>query len=93
MGKVTIYIGENKGTDQLCSNCEADQRLCFRYTDSKIPLLSKTKISSLKPSSVTVQVSMSCVIPGRKPKLLVFSCKGSFILGRSIQCSYMTGAA
>ena len=29
------------------SNCEADQHLCFRYTDSTIPLLSKCKISSL----------------------------------------------
>ena len=47
MGKPTICIGENKGTDQLRSNCEADQRLCFRYTDSTIPLLSKSKISSL----------------------------------------------
>ena len=27
MGKPTICIGENKGTDQLLSNCEADQ--CF----------------------------------------------------------------
>ena len=26
---------------------EADQRLCFRYTDSTIPLLSKSEISSL----------------------------------------------
>ena len=25
-------------------NCAADQRLCFRYTDSIIPLLSKSKI-------------------------------------------------
>ena len=47
MGKPTICIGENKGADQLRSNCEADQRLCFRYTDSTIPLLSKSKISSL----------------------------------------------
>ena len=38
MGKPTICIGENKGADQLRSNCEADQRLCFRYSDSKIPL-------------------------------------------------------
>ena len=29
------------------SNCEADQRLCFCYTDSTIPLLSKSKICSL----------------------------------------------
>ena len=51
MGKPTIRICENKGADQLRSNCEADreadQRLCFRYTDSTIPLLSKSKISSL----------------------------------------------
>ena len=32
--------GKNKGADQLRSNCEADQRLCFRYTDSTIPVLS-----------------------------------------------------
>ena len=46
MGKQTICIGENKGADQLHSYCEADQRLCFRYLDSTIPLLLKTKISS-----------------------------------------------
>ena len=39
--------------DQLRGNREADQHLCFRYTDSTIPLLSKSKISSLLPSSVT----------------------------------------
>ena len=37
---------ENKGADQLRSNCEADQRLCFRYSDSTIPLLFKSEISS-----------------------------------------------
>ena len=47
MEKPIIFIGENKGADQLRSNCEADQRLCFRYTDRTIPLLYKTKISSL----------------------------------------------
>ena len=41
MGKPTICIGENKVADQLRSYCEADQHLCFRYTDSAIPLLSK----------------------------------------------------
>ena len=39
-------IGENKDADQLCGNREADQRLCFRYLDSTIPLLPKSKISS-----------------------------------------------
>ena len=47
MGKPTICIGENKGADQLLSYCEADQRLYFRYTYGTIPLLSKSKISSL----------------------------------------------
>ena len=48
MGKPTICIGENKGADQLRGNREADQRLCFRYSDSTIPLLHvlKSKISS-----------------------------------------------
>ena len=40
-----LYICENKGADQLRSNCEADQRLCFRYTDSAISLLTKSDIS------------------------------------------------
>ena len=46
MGKPTICIGENKGADQLRGNREADQRLCFRYSDSIIPLLLKSEISS-----------------------------------------------
>ena len=46
MGKPTVCIGENKGADQLRSNCEADQRLCFRYTDSTIFLLLKSESSS-----------------------------------------------
>ena len=46
MRKQTICICENKGADQLCSNCTADLRLCFRYTDSTIPLL--LNIQSLK---------------------------------------------
>ena len=41
MGKPTICICENKDADQLRGNREADQRLCFRYMDSTIPLLPK----------------------------------------------------
>ena len=33
------FVCENKDADQLCGNREADQRLCFRYTDSTISLL------------------------------------------------------
>ena len=47
MRKPTFCIGENKDADQLRGNREADQRLCFRYIDSAIPLLSKSEISSL----------------------------------------------
>ena len=47
MKKPTFWICENKDADQLRGNREADQRLCFRYIDSTIPLLSKSKISSL----------------------------------------------
>ena len=47
MGKPTICTGENKDADQLRCNREADQRICFRYSDSTIPLISKSKISSL----------------------------------------------
>ena len=46
MVKPTICIGENKDADQLCGNREADQRLCFRYSDSTIPPLLNSKISS-----------------------------------------------
>ena len=34
---------KNKGADQLRNYCEANQRFCFHYTDSTIPLLSKSK--------------------------------------------------
>ena len=37
---------ENKDADQLRGKREADQRLCFCYIDSTIPLLSKYEISS-----------------------------------------------
>ena len=58
MRKPTICIGENKDADQLRSNCEADQRLCFRYSDSTVPLLLKSEILSIWPAPVTVQVGL-----------------------------------
>ena len=45
--KPAFCICENKDADQLRGNHEADQRLCFRYTDSTIPLLPKSETSSL----------------------------------------------
>ena len=50
MRKPEFCICENKDADQLRGNREADQRLCFRYTDSTIPLLSISEI--LKPLAI-----------------------------------------
>ena len=52
MRKTTFCICENKDADQLHGdqlrgNREADQRLCFRYIDSMILLLSKSEILRL----------------------------------------------
>ena len=44
--KPAFCIYENKDADQLRGYREADQRLCFRYIDSTIPLLPKYEISS-----------------------------------------------
>ena len=43
--KQAFCICENKDADKLRGNLEADQRLCFRYIDSTIPLLPKYEIS------------------------------------------------
>ena len=55
MGKSTICIGENKGTDQLRSNREADQHLCFLYL-----------LFYLNPKFLCLYRSV-CVGPVRKP--------------------------
>ena len=41
---------QNKGAAQLHSNREADQRLCFCYIDSTIPLLSIRTFKPLHPA-------------------------------------------
>ena len=41
MRRSDLCIGKNKGEDQLRSTYAVDQCLCFRYMDSKIPLLPK----------------------------------------------------
>ena len=84
MGKPTICIGENRGADQLRSNCEADQHLCFRYTDSTIPLLSKSKISSFKSSSVTVQLGLCRAWSETKST-------GSYVVSRGIRFHHRLG--
>ena len=76
MRKPIFCICENKDADQLRGNREADQRLCFRYIDSTIPLLAKSEISSLLPSSVAVQPGFSRT--RSETRTLVFSGRGSF---------------
>ena len=48
--KPAFCICENKDADQPRGNREADQRLCFRYTDGTIPLL--PKIRNFKPPAI-----------------------------------------
>ena len=70
-------LWENKGADQLCGNCTADQRLCIRYWDSTFSLLPKfILIPSFLPSPVCVY-RLVCVGPGRKHQRPVFSHHGS----------------
>ena len=73
--KPTICMGENKDADQLRGNREADQRLCFRYTDSIFPPLLIPKFSRSWVSSVTVQGGLCRTCS--ETTLLVFSCTGS----------------
>ena len=47
MKKRVFCICENKGPDQQGGKLAADQRFCFYYKDSAIPLLLKHVISSL----------------------------------------------
>ena len=78
MGKPTICIEENKGADQLHVNRKADQRHCFRYSDSTIPLLLKSEISSFMLFSVLEQVGLyrTC----SETTLLVFPRGGSYVI-------------
>ena len=80
MGKPTICIGENKDADQLRGNREADQRLCFRYSDSRISLLLKSEISRFLLFSVLVQAGLCRTCS--ENTLLVFPRGGSYALSR-----------
>ena len=81
MSRVILKQGfcmcKNKGADQLCSNCTADQGLCFRYIDRTISLLLKSEISS--SSFLLVLHRQVCVRPGRTPQRPVFSHCGSYM--------------
>ena len=76
MGKPIICICKNKGADQLRGNREADQRICFRYSDSTIPPLLNSTISSFQPASVAVQAGLCQTCS--ETTSLVFPRGGSF---------------
>ena len=64
---------------QRCrSNYEADQRLCFHYTDSIVTLLLKSEISSFKPVSFTAQTGLCKTCS--ETTLLVFSRDDSYYI-------------
>ena len=89
--KPTMYR-QNKDAYQMCNNCAADQRLCFRYTDSTVPLLLKSKISRFYPASVTIQGGL-CQIwletqrVGFLMRRLIFN-----IFAQNIDCGYFCEA-
>ena len=78
MRKLTIGICENKDADQLRGNREADQRLCFRYSDSAIPPVLNSKIPSFYPASVAIQTGLCQTCS--QTTLLVFPRGGSFMI-------------
>ena len=75
MRKPAFCICENKDADQLRGNRKADQRLCFRYTDSRIFFLNPKFQAS---SHLLWLYSPVCVAPGQKPRKPLFSQRGSF---------------
>ena len=78
MRKPTFCICESKDADQLRSSRGADQRLCFRYKDGSIPLLSKSEISMLYPYSFAAQLGLC--LTWSATRRLDFSGRGSYIM-------------
>ena len=72
MKNPAFAYAKTRGADQLY--LADDQRLCFRYIDSKIILLVKSEISklALNPSSLPVQPSL-CQTKTETPKTSFFS--------------------
>ena len=73
----------NASLDQRRSNRKADQRLCFGYADSTIPLLSKSEISSLQTSTVAVQPGL-CRTCSETPKTGFLTTRLKWWLGLKI---------
>ena len=80
MRKPAFCIYENKDADQLRGNREADQRLCFRYTNSTILFFLNQKFQA--SNHLLWLYGPVWVGPGRNPEDR-FSHKGAHILGAS----------
>ena len=91
MRKLDFCLYENKGADQLRSycegNCEADQRFCFCYTDSTIPLLPKSSVGFVSHlvgnpedrfSHVMVHIILAIELDVKKENHLHKMCQHSF---------------
>ena len=70
--KPVFRICENKDAGQLRGNRAADQRLFFRYTDSK-------SLFYLSPKFQASSHLVWLYRPGRKPRRPLFSQRGSFV--------------
>ena len=89
MRKPAFCICENKDTDQLRGDREADQRFCFRYTDSTIPLLPKSEILSLYVSSVIAQADL-CRTWSETPKTSFLITRLIFINKEKVCCKNLS---
>ena len=70
-GFLPVRKQRRRSASQLC---EADQRLCFRYSDSTIPR------PKFQASSLFLRLHRPVYVgPGRKPRRPVFSRRGSFM--------------
>ena len=79
--KPAFCLCENKAADQLRGNREADLRLCFRYTESTIPLFLNPKFQA--SSHLLWLYSPVCFGPGWKPRRPAFSQRGLYYLSTS----------
>ena len=76
MRKQDFSLCKNKDADQLCSNCTADQCLCFRHSDT-VQFLFYLNPEFQASSFLLSLYSAVCVRLGRKPRKLVFLRRGS----------------
>ena len=75
--KPDFCLGENRGADQIRSNCEADHCLCF-FATLIVQILFFLNLKFQASSLLLRLHRLVCVRPGRKPRRPVFSCRSSY---------------